>query len=65
VTEQDLDGVQEPDRQLELADARVKLQNNLRTTVLQAIAGLAVLAGAILGSSSSPRTASRPPPPAS
>jgi Pentapeptide repeats (8 copies) len=34
---------------LELADARVKLQNDLRTTALQAVAGLAVLAGAFLG----------------
>jgi uncharacterized protein YjbI with pentapeptide repeats len=49
VPEQDLDAVKEPDRRLELADARVKLQNDLRTTALQAIAGLAVLAGAVLG----------------
>jgi hypothetical protein len=34
---------------LELTDARLKLQNDLRTTALQAIAGLAVLAGAFLG----------------
>jgi Pentapeptide repeats (8 copies) len=33
---------------LEVADARVKLQNDLRTTALQAIAGVAVLAGAVL-----------------
>jgi phage shock protein PspC (stress-responsive transcriptional regulator) len=33
---------------LALADARLKLQNDLRTTALQAIAGLAVLAGAVL-----------------
>jgi Pentapeptide repeats (8 copies) len=33
---------------LEVADARLKLQNDLRTTALQAIAGLAVLAGAVL-----------------
>jgi len=33
---------------LAVADARVKLQNDLRTTALQAIAGLAVLAGAVL-----------------
>ncbi|MEV3991079.1 pentapeptide repeat-containing protein [Streptomyces sp. NPDC049837] len=32
----------------ELTDARLKLQNELRTTALQAIAGLAVLAGAFL-----------------
>jgi uncharacterized protein YjbI with pentapeptide repeats len=31
------------------ADARVKLRNDLRTTVLQAVAGLAVLSGAALG----------------
>lgn len=34
---------------LEVADARIKLQNDLRTTALGAIAGLAVLAGAVLG----------------
>jgi uncharacterized protein YjbI with pentapeptide repeats len=33
---------------LELTDSRLKLQNDLRTTALQAIAGLAVLAGALL-----------------
>jgi hypothetical protein len=33
---------------LELTDARLKLQNDLRTTALQAIGGLAVLAGAVL-----------------
>lgn len=33
---------------LELAEARLKLRNDLRTTVLQAIAGLAVLAGALV-----------------
>jgi hypothetical protein len=33
---------------LEVADARTKLQNDLRATALQAIAGLAVLAGAVL-----------------
>jgi Pentapeptide repeats (8 copies) len=33
---------------LELSDGRLKLQNDLRTTALQAIAGLAILAGAIL-----------------
>ncbi len=33
---------------LEVVDARTKLQNDLRTTALQAIAGLAVLAGAVL-----------------
>jgi hypothetical protein len=33
---------------LELTHARLKLQNDLRTTALQAIAGMAVLAGAIL-----------------
>jgi hypothetical protein len=47
--DKDLDAVKEPDRRLELADARIKLQNDLRTTALQAIAGLAVLAGAVLG----------------
>jgi hypothetical protein len=49
MSEKDLDAVKEPDRRLELADARVKLQNDLRTTVVQAIIGLAVLAGAVLG----------------
>jgi hypothetical protein len=34
---------------LEAINARVKLQNDVRTTALQAIAGLAVLAGAVLG----------------
>jgi pentapeptide repeat protein len=33
---------------LEVTHARLKLQNDLRTTALQAIAGMAVLAGAIL-----------------
>jgi hypothetical protein len=33
---------------LALTDARLKLQNDLRTTALQAIGGLAVLAGAVL-----------------
>jgi hypothetical protein len=42
-----LDTLEDRDR-LELNDARVKLQNDLRTTALQAIAGLAVLAGAVL-----------------
>ncbi|WP_079148511.1 pentapeptide repeat-containing protein [Streptomyces agglomeratus] len=32
----------------ELADARLRLQNDLRTTALQAVGGLAVLAGAVL-----------------
>jgi hypothetical protein len=49
VSEKDLDAVKEPDRRLELADARVKLQNDLRTTAVQAIIGLAVLGGAVLG----------------
>jgi hypothetical protein len=43
-----LERLSDRDRQ-ELADARVKLQNDLRTTALQAVAGLAVLAGAFLG----------------
>jgi uncharacterized protein YjbI with pentapeptide repeats len=34
---------------LEVTDARTKLRNDLRTTILQAIVGLAVLAGAVLG----------------
>jgi hypothetical protein len=34
---------------LEIADARTKLQNDVRTTILQAIAGLAVLVTAVLG----------------
>jgi uncharacterized protein YjbI with pentapeptide repeats len=34
---------------LEATTAQVKLQNDLRTSALQAIAGLAVLAGAVLG----------------
>lgn len=42
-----LDTLKERDR-LEVTDARLKLQNDLRTTALHAIAGLAVLAGAIL-----------------
>lgn len=33
---------------LELTDARVRLRNDIRTRALQAIAGLAVLAGAVL-----------------
>jgi uncharacterized protein YjbI with pentapeptide repeats len=49
VPQKDLDAVKDPDRRVELADARVKLQNDLRTTALQAVAGLAVLAGAVLG----------------
>jgi hypothetical protein len=49
VSQKDLDAVKEPDRRLELADARVKLQNDLRTTAVQAVIGLAVLAGAVLG----------------
>jgi Pentapeptide repeats (8 copies) len=43
-----LDRLGDRDR-LEVSDARVKLQNDLRTTALQAIAGLAILAGAVLG----------------
>jgi hypothetical protein len=43
-----LDRLEERDR-LEAIGARVKLQNELRTTALQAVAGLAVLAGAVLG----------------
>jgi Pentapeptide repeats (8 copies) len=34
---------------LEAIDARTKLRNDARTTILQALAGLAVLAGAVLG----------------
>jgi hypothetical protein len=38
-----------PERdRVELADARLKLQNDVRATALQAIAGLAVLTGAAL-----------------
>lgn len=33
---------------LEVIDARTKLRNDVRTTILQAIAGLAVLAGAVI-----------------
>jgi uncharacterized protein YjbI with pentapeptide repeats len=43
-----LDGLSEADR-VDKIDARLKVQNDLRTTALQAIAGLAVLAGAVLG----------------
>jgi Pentapeptide repeats (8 copies) len=43
-----LDRLSDRDR-LEVADARLKLQNDVRTTALQAIAGLAILAGAVLG----------------
>jgi hypothetical protein len=42
-----LDRLGDRDR-LEVGDARLKLHNDLRTTALQAIAGLAVLAGAVL-----------------
>jgi uncharacterized protein YjbI with pentapeptide repeats len=42
-----LDSLGDRDR-LEVADARVKLQNDLRTTALQAVTVLAVLAGAVL-----------------
>jgi hypothetical protein len=42
-----LDALEDRDR-LELSDARLRLQNDLRTTALQAIGGLAVLAGAVL-----------------
>jgi hypothetical protein len=42
-----LDRLSDTER-LEAANARLKLQNDLRTTALQAIAGLAVLAGAVL-----------------
>jgi phage shock protein PspC (stress-responsive transcriptional regulator) len=44
---QTLESLEARDR-LALSDARLKLQNDLRTTALQAIAGLAVLAGAVL-----------------
>jgi hypothetical protein len=44
---QTLESLEARDR-MELSDARLKLQNDLRTTALQAIAGLAVLAGAVL-----------------
>jgi phage shock protein PspC (stress-responsive transcriptional regulator) len=44
---QTLDTLEARDR-LALSDARLKLQNDLRTTALQAIGGLAVLAGAVL-----------------
>ena len=43
-----LDRLEDRDR-LEAIGARVKLQNELRTTALQAVVGLAVLAGAFLG----------------
>lgn len=43
-----LDTQENRDR-VEVSDARVKLQNELRATPVQAIVGLAVLAGAILG----------------
>jgi hypothetical protein len=42
-----LESLEARDR-LELTDGRLKLQNDLRTTALQAVAGLAVLAGAVL-----------------
>jgi uncharacterized protein YjbI with pentapeptide repeats len=38
-----------PRERLEVADSRVKLRNEVRTSALQAVAGLAVLAGALLG----------------
>jgi phage shock protein PspC (stress-responsive transcriptional regulator) len=44
---QTLESLEARDR-LELSDARMKLQNDLRTTALQAIGGLAVLGGAVL-----------------
>jgi hypothetical protein len=43
-----LDRLGDRDR-LEVTNAQVKLQNDLRTTALQTIAGLAVLAGVVLG----------------
>lgn len=42
-----LEPLEAPDR-LALTDARLKLQNDVRATALQAIGGLAVLAGAVL-----------------
>ena len=42
-----LDSLGDRDR-LELTEGRLKLENDLRTTALQAFAGLAVLAGAVL-----------------
>jgi hypothetical protein len=47
---------------LEVTEANAKLRNDVRTTALQTLVGLAVLAGRFLGSSSSLRTADRPPP---
>lgn len=48
VPDEVLDRLSDRER-LEVAEARVRLQDDLRTTALQAIAGLAVLAGAALG----------------
>jgi hypothetical protein len=48
LTAKALRGLSDPQKRLEQADARLKLQNDLRTTALQAIGGLAVLAGALL-----------------
>jgi uncharacterized protein YjbI with pentapeptide repeats len=48
VSQEVLDHLSDDRARVEVADARVKLQNDLRATALQAIAGLAVLAGAIL-----------------
>jgi uncharacterized protein YjbI with pentapeptide repeats len=44
-----LDGFGNHRDRLEVTDARIKLRNDLRTTAMQALAGLAVLAGAVLG----------------
>jgi len=48
VSDDVLGGLKDDRARLEVADTRVKLQNELRTTALQVIAGLAVLAGAVL-----------------
>jgi hypothetical protein len=48
LTADDLRGVNDPAKRLELRDARSKLQNEVRTGMVQAIAGLAVAVGIVL-----------------
>jgi Pentapeptide repeats (8 copies) len=43
----ELQGVASPDRRIELQQAQAKLQNDVRTTLLQATAGLLLIAGAV------------------
>lgn len=46
LTEADLDGIADPERRIELRQAQAKLQDGVRTTILQVVAGFVIAIGA-------------------